>query len=185
MKSSIMKKTVALMAALVLFVSMLPNASAAYAQRTQTATEIPFSSASASSELKEGDITFRAGYAIDDKTKTDRPRPWVEGVEGSGIGETLTLRFDGKEWINMLSFRLGYARDQARYDKNNRPKELRVSFSDGTAYNCYFDDINAEQTIRFSETIITKYVKIEISDVFKGTTCDDTCIYQVRAFYVY
>ena len=183
MKSSIMKKAVALMAALVLFVSMLPNASAAYAQRTQTATEIPFSSASASSELKEGDITFRAGYAIDDKTKTDHPRPWVEGVEGSGIGETLTLNFDGKEWINMLSFRLGYARDQARYDKNNRPKELRVSFSDGTAYNCYFDDVNEEQTIRFDGTIATRYVEIEIRDVYRGTD-DDTCIYQVRAFYV-
>ena len=83
----------------------------------------------------------------------------------------------------MLSFRLGYARDQARYDKNNRPKELRVSFSDGTAYNCYFDDVNEEQTIRFDGTIATEYVEIEIRDVYRGTD-DDTCIYQVRAFYV-
>ena len=80
--------------------------------------------------------------------------------------------------------RPGYARDQARYDKNNRPKELRVSFSDSTAYNCYFDDVNEEQTIRFDGTIATRYVEIEIRDVYKGRE-DDTCIFQVRAFYVY
>ena len=48
-----------------------------------------FAGAYASSEFVEGNIRFIASYAIDDGIN----RPWVEGVSGNGIGETLTLYF--------------------------------------------------------------------------------------------
>lgn len=139
-----------------------------------------FSAASASSTLKEGDITFSAAYAIDDKR--DVQRPWVEGVRGDGIGETLTLYFDDVVTITALSLRLGYARDQARYDKNNRPSALRFSFSDGRSVESWFDDVNEEQSIILSDCVSTCYVKITILDVYEGTQCEDTCIYQVKAY---
>ncbi len=141
---------------------------------------IKFTGASASSTLKEGDITFHAKYAIDNKKKYQRP--WVEGVRGSGIGESLTLYFDDEYVIGGLTFRLGYARDQARYKKNNRPSELLLSFSDGSYVDCWFDDINAEQSIVIPDLVCTSYVKITILDVYRGTQCDDTCIYQVKAY---
>ncbi|MBQ3756945.1 MAG: hypothetical protein II873_07515 [Oscillospiraceae bacterium] len=140
----------------------------------------PFTSAWASSTLKEGDIIFRAGYAIDNKQKYQRP--WVEGVRGSGIGETLTLYFDDEYCIGGLTFRLGYARDQARYNKNNRPSELLISFSDGSYVDCWFEDINAEQSIVIPDLVYTNYVEITILNVYCGTQCDDTCIYQVKAY---
>ena len=139
-----------------------------------------FSDASASSVLKEGNITFYAGYAIDDKR--DYQRPWVEGVRGNGIGETLTLYFDDVVMIDALSLRLGYARDQARYDKNNRPSALRFTFSDGRSVDCWFEDVNEEQSVILSDCVYTWYVDITILDVYPGTQCDDTCIYQVKAY---
>ncbi|MCR5136345.1 MAG: hypothetical protein K6C12_04535 [Oscillospiraceae bacterium] len=141
---------------------------------------IYFSAASASSTLKEGNITFSAAYAIDDKREYQRP--WVEGVRGDGIGETLTLYFDDVVTITALSLRLGYARDQARYDKNNRPSALRFTFSDGRSVESWFDDVNEEQSIILSDAVSTCYVKITILDVYEGTQCDDTCIYQVKAY---
>ena len=141
---------------------------------------INFAGASASSTLSEGDITFHAKYAIDNKQKYQRP--WVEGARGSGIGESLTLYFDDEYCIGGLTFRLGYARDQARYNKNNRPSKLLLSFSDGSYAVCCFADINAEQSIIIPELVNTSYVKINILDVYPGTQCDDTCIYQVKAY---
>ena len=139
-----------------------------------------FTGAYASSTLREGDITFHAGYAIDNKEKYQRP--WVEGVKGSGFGETLTLYFDEEVCLGGLTFRLGYARDQGRYNKNNRPSRLRISFSDGTSVDCRFADVNAEQSIIIPELVETSYVMITILDVYRGTQCDDTCIYQVKAY---
>ena len=141
---------------------------------------VPFSAATATSELKEGDITFKAEYAIDGKTKY--LRPWVEGVYGSGIGETLSLYFDKSTTIQAFSLRLGYARDQERYEKNNRPSTLRFTFSDGRSVDCWFEDRNVEQTILLSEAVSTRYVDITILDVYNGKQCDDTCIYEVKAF---
>lgn len=140
----------------------------------------PFSGASASSTLTENGLTFRAGYAIDNKQKYKRP--WAEGVRGSGIGETLTLYFDDEYCIGGLTFRLGYASDQGRYNKNNRPSELLISFSDGSYVDCWFEDINAEQSIVIPDLVYTDYVQITILNVYRGTQCNDTCIYQVKAY---
>ena len=141
-------------------------------------TEKIFSSAFASSELYEGDILFAAKYAIDSGIN----RPWVESVNGNGVGETLTLYFDNKETITFLSFQLGYARNQDLYDINNRPSKMRISFSDGSGFDYSFRDVNQEQNVKLSKEIDTDWVKLTIQDVYSGTVCDDTCIYLVRAY---
>ena len=139
--------------------------------------QIPFTSTSASSTLKEGNLTFSSKNAA-----KDNKYPWVEGVKGSGIGETLTLYFDRTQCIGGLTFRLGYQVDQRRYEMNNRPRELFISFSDGSYLICDFADYNGEQSIIIPDLVYTSYVQITIMDVFRGYQCDDTCIYQVKAF---
>lgn len=138
---------------------------------------IPFTSASATSTLTEGNLTFSAKNAAKDSR-----HPWVEGVRGSGIGETLTLYFDRTQCIGGLTFRLGYQVDQRRYEMNNRPSELFISFSDGSYLICDFADYNGEQSIVIPDLVYTSYVQITIMDVYRGYQCDDTCIYSVKAF---
>ena len=139
--------------------------------------QVPFYYAAASSELKEGDILFTATYAIDETVN----RPWVEGARGDGSGESLTLYFSGTEAVDVLSLRLGYARDSRLYYANNRPKTIRFEFSDGSWADYVFGDINQEQIIQLSETVKTSYVKMTIMDVYAGE-CNDTCIYLVKAY---
>ena len=139
--------------------------------------QVPFYYAEATSELKEGDILFTAAYAIDETIN----RPWVEGVRGSGSGESLTLYFSGTESVDVLSLRLGYARDSRLYYANNRPKTIRFEFSDGSWADYVFGDINQEQLVQLSKTVKTSYVKMTILDVYSGE-CNDTCIYLVKAY---
>ena len=101
---------------------------------------VPFSSAKASSFLQEGEISFAPENTINDKIT----RPWSEGVEGDGIGESLTLHFEKEQNIDALSLRLGYA---DRYEKNNRPRMMEFSFSDGSFTTYEFSDVNAVQRV--------------------------------------
>ena len=140
-------------------------------------TYIPFYYASATSELKEGDILFTAAYAMDETIN----RPWVEGVRGNGSGESLTLYFSSTQSVDVLSLRLGYARSSDLYYYNNRPRTIRFEFSDGSWADYVFGDINQEQIVQLSRTVETSYVKMTIIDVYPGD-CSDTCIYLVKAY---
>lgn len=153
-------------------------------------TRVPFASASASSELSSGGITFKAEYAIDDTSDDGKKRPWIEGSSGEGIGETLTLKFSRKEPIRLLAFDLGYARDEGRYYKNSRPSKLVLKFSDGSKLECEFDDQFATQYVYLNHAVETDYVEITISSVYTRSTEDwsywyndkDTGIFLVRAY---
>lgn len=137
--------------------------------------KVAFSSAEASSFLREGDISFIPEYAISNETA----RPWVEGVDGDGIGESLTLYFEKDKEIDALSLQLGYA---TRYEKNNRPKAIEFEFSDGSYASFEFADVNDTQTISLNKTVKTSFVKMTILSVFPGVEYQDTCITQVVAY---
>ena len=136
-----------------------------------------FSGAYASSELVEDNIRFSASYAIDSSIN----RPWVEGVSGSGIGETLTLYFPHETTVSVIDLTLGYARDTQRYYNNNRPSLLRFSFSDGSSFDFGFWDEMTDQAIELNWPVSTTYIQITILDVYYGTV-NDTCIYLVKAY---
>ena len=129
-------------------------------------TRIPFSSASASSELSSGGIKFKAGYAIDDTSEEGKKRPWIEGSSGDGVGETLTLKFKEKESVRLLAFDLGYARDKSRYYKNSRPSKLLLKFSDGSKLECAFQDEFQTQYVYLNHAVETSYVEISILEVY-------------------
>lgn len=85
----------------------------------------PFRAASASSELTEGKLTHAASRAIDGNLST----AWVEGAKGPGVGETLRVELDGEGDVPAgLWVVPGYARDEARWTKNQRVATLEVRF---------------------------------------------------------
>ncbi len=139
--------------------------------------KVEFERASASSELHQGGVYFVADYAIDEEST----RPWIEGVNGSGVGEILTLHFPTEQTFDILSLRLGYARTSELYNKNNRPCRLNFIFSDGSSVEYTFSDINEVQNIKFNRPITTFSIMVEILAVYRGSD-DDTCIYQIDAY---
>ena len=98
MEEIIMRRIISVLLSVVIVFSVnaFAFADASISRRSSYATDkysgkIGIASVYASSELIYEGKTFRAGYAVDNDTSTC----WQEGAYGWGVGETITLQFDG------------------------------------------------------------------------------------------
>lgn len=103
--------------------------------------------------------------------------PWVEGVDGSGIGEWLEVLFDEpRDEIIILNGYVDFKKPNL-YKDNNRVKKFKVIPTDGGEH---FEKIIAlEDIVKFQGFDLPrecKSVKLEILEVFKGNKWDDTAI---------
>lgn len=126
-------------------------------------------------------------------------RAWCEGVKNSGIGEVLLLPMDELTGRRVVVWG-GYAKSEQLFQKNNRPKDVRVFVMQGAEIRDGAEDItviaehyvelkdyygyqplpvpnyNASTSFRPSAK---HFLGIEIDSVYKGTEWDDTCISHV------
>jgi hypothetical protein len=133
--------------------------------------------ATASSELTENGITYKANNLVDE-TKL---LPWVEGVNGNGIGEKVKIELEYGSISGFTAFCISngfvdYSRPYL-YEYNNRVKKLRVW--DG-AYKEYNDielmDTPQFQFFQVKFTNNSDILELEILEVYDGDKYDDTCI---------
>lgn len=75
--------------------------------------------------LGEKEVTYGPGALFDGDFST----PWVEGVEGSGIGESVTILL--KEPVSEMVLVNGFAASQRLFLLNNRVKSLKLSLLAG------------------------------------------------------
>lgn len=132
-------------------------------------------SATATSVLVEENITHDAEKIADGLLSTS----WVEGVYGYGVGESVTLYFDGVYNVNGFVINAGYQRSEYLYGKNSRPAELLLTFSDGSTENVTLDDIFRSQHIVLSSPVMTDSVTLTILSSYRGSTFDDTAIAEI------
>lgn len=138
-----------------------------------------------SSDLIENDLIFTTEYLNKRVLLDEWPillwngdaQPWVEGVEGSGIGETLEISFSApSEDIVILN---GFVDPQKRYlyKANNRVKTAIIRSEDTGEpfeFEYAFEDFVHFDEIRFPRP--AKKIIFEIKDVYPGEKWDDTCI---------
>jgi hypothetical protein len=131
----------------------------------------------ASSELREGGITYSINNIINDESLL----PWVEGAASNGVGENIIY----KPNYNIISlgvyfiFSNGFVdyNKNHLYNYNNRVKKIRI-FNVG--YDEYYDlDIIdtpniQDKYIQFRNKI--NQIKIEILEVYTGERYNDLCI---------
>jgi hypothetical protein len=143
----------------------------------------------ATSELKEGNIIYSANNLVN----PDILMPWVEGVNGPGIGQKLKLKLGGNynpDWMGILLSN-GYV-DYNRpylYTNNNRIKTIRIWYGDTGDYTDYdIKDTAHYQYLAFSSkyggynsSINIQYITLEIVDIYSGDRWDDTCINLIYA----
>jgi hypothetical protein len=131
----------------------------------------------ASSELTEGNIVYKAESLWDYRTLI----PWVEGVDGNGIGEKIIIEYNGPAYYG-ISISNGFV-DFNRpylYQSNNRVKKIKVTFGDTGTYEEFdLEDTPNFQTFFFKVARNEKYFTIEIVDVYHSTQWDDTCINKI------
>ena len=135
-------------------------------------------SVTASSSLSEYDMTHSPDRLIDEDIST----AWVEGVNGQGIGENVTFQFDDEYTISGLKINAGYQKSDSLYEKNSRPAELKISFSDGSSQTYTLQDINDGQEIVLEQPVMTDSISITIETVYPGRKYQDTAITEISIY---
>ena len=117
------------------------------------------------------------GYTVDNMFDNDVMTAWCEDVQGNGIGETITLMLDDYHEVNGININNGTKYNSDDYEKYGRVKKIMVTFSDGSQREYELkDDFYETCHVNFINPVKTNSLKIQITDVYEGTTYQDTCI---------
>ena len=101
--------------------------------------------------------------------------PWVEGVKGYGINESISIEFNSP--VYGFSILNGYAdiKNMKLFKENSRVKKLKVEdLTNKLEYTMDFEDKVYFNYLELSKP--SKSIRLTILDVYKGTKYQDTCI---------
>lgn len=131
-------------------------------------------------------------YEADNIISHNRENAWVEGVEGDGVGEYISIskRYERGgnygEWdcffFPDLCIVNGMAKNEQAWKANNRVKKLKMYFNDEYICDLELLDTMKPQYISLSGLHLSanngenSVFKFEIADVYKGDKYDDTVI---------
>jgi hypothetical protein len=106
----------------------------------------------------------------------NRATAWVEGEDGDGIDETVTLHF-GRE-RSLVGFEIinGYDKDQRIWAANSRARELEASTGDGQVQVITLKDVRGASRFDFDAPVDTSWLQLKIRSVYPGSKYKDTAI---------
>ena len=109
---------------------------------------------------------------------------WVEGVNGYGIGESITFRFAKQSPpVTTIEIYNGYMKSDQLWQDNSRVKQLKLYVNNKPYALLNLKDIKSKQIFSI-DTLqgVNKelYLKFEISDVYKGDKYDDVAISEIE-----
>ena len=124
-----------------------------------------FTRAEASSVLEP-----QYGYSYDASNVLDGDpgTAWVEGADGPGIGESVTLYSDTPQKVHGIRILEGYMKNQDIYDKNSVPYRFRLEFSDGTVIETNPQEVLSSQDA--AGVLASRKYKMALED---GLTADE------------
>ncbi|RKI71546.1 hypothetical protein D7V91_01015 [bacterium 1xD42-67] len=131
----------------------------------------------ASSFLREPGLDL---YHTPDRTVDgDLRTAWVEGIDGPGIGESITFVFDRAYLISGIRINAGYQKSEELYQMNDRPASFTLTFSDGVQQTMLLQDVDALQDIPLDFPVETDRVELTITSLYPGTTYQDAVISEI------
>ena len=101
---------------------------------------------------------------------------WVEGRDGNGVGEWITIEFDGMRLVKSITVRNGYQKNSDIFQKNNRVRQLRVMFSQGETQTFSLPDRLGAEQLNLPKPMKAYWMKFIIDDVWAGNRYMDTAI---------
>jgi hypothetical protein len=117
-------------------------------------------------------ISYGVSNLFDDTTGT----AWVEGQQGNGVGEWITVEFETLRRVRSFVVQNGYQKSSDIFQKNNRVRQLRVLFSGGETETFVLEDKISSQFLSLRRPIQTYWLKFVIDDVWAGNKYTDTAI---------
>lgn len=158
---------------LVLCLALIVTAPAAAAKRLDVAA-----SKASSTYPQEEQVRYDPEGISDGKLST----AWVEGESGSGLGEWVEVDLGGQREVHKLKIWGGMWYSTSYWNRANRPKEIELTFSDGTKQKVVLADKMEPQEVEISPARQTSSIRIEIGSVYPGSTWLDTPISEVQVF---
>ena len=134
---------------------------------------------SATSELVEDGLRFKAENAIDGNSATC----WAEGAEEYGIGESITLFLPGTYNISEIIITPGWVINSEFFNRNAKPKEIRITTSspDEVQYITLEESATAQSFKLDLERV--GWVTLEIEEIYEGAKgVFDTCISEIALY---
>ena len=107
---------------------------------------------------------------------------WAEGVEGLGVGETITITFSNPTDLAKVGVTPGTTREQTQFLLQPRPKSLFLSFSDGSTETIKLTDSVDFQSFEVEARSVTT-VNVQILDAYPSMQGQSTAIAEIE-FYV-
>jgi hypothetical protein len=128
---------------------------------------------------------YHPSYVLDDDPKT----AWVEGAEGDGIGESLTLplsNLQSARAVRLVIFN-GYQKSQGLLAANAAPKQLTVTVRGGGERESARQQLTLERKLGPQAFDIpvnggVMEVVLTIDSVHPGAKYKDTCVSDVQVF---
>ena len=141
-------------------------------------SQVTVASADATSTISQAGID-NTPHVLYDGSKDSS---WQDGVDGPGIGESVTYHLDQVYKIRFLVLRLGnwYGTDD-NYTMNNRPKTMTFKFGDQSV-QITFPDEKKEFCVELSKDVEASEIQMILDAVYQGTAYDDTCINEVDVY---
>jgi hypothetical protein len=137
---------------------------------------------SSSTLPKSSKSAYDAGNLHDSDIRT----AWVEGKDGEGIGESVSFFFKPKSpRVNTISIWNGYQKSPEIYQKNSRPRKLKVHVNGTPSYILQLEDTRAVQAftiapVRSEKEGVDLEIRLEILEVYSGTKWKDTAISEIN-----
>jgi hypothetical protein len=119
---------------------------------------------------------FGNSYGAQNLFNVSTGTAWVEGRDGSGIGEWITIEFDGMRLVKSINVQNGYQKSNDIFQKNNRVRQLRVVFSQGETQTFGLRDRMGSEVLTLPTPIRAYWIKFIIDDVWAGNKYPDTAI---------
>lgn len=118
---------------------------------------------------------------------------WVEGVDGTGAGESVTLYFDKKVLVQGIDICNGYTKSSDIYQKNGAVTCFKIDF--GGMFSKEIDCVKGDfswagddlheycmEKCNAPEAVYIDYIKITIEKAVSGNKYDDTCVSEVIVY---
>lgn len=136
-------------------------------------------SANASSTYPATDsASYEAKNLFDGKQGTS----WVEGEDGSGLGSWVELDLGGTTDVSKIKLWGGDWYSSDYWARANRPKEIELTFSDGSTETWAIDDSQTIAVKEFAKPKSTSTIKFKVKGVHSGSTWHDTVISEIQVF---
>ncbi|WP_027728401.1 hypothetical protein [Treponema sp. C6A8] len=141
----------------------------------------------ATSELVEAQYEGKYLYPPINILDGNFENTWCEAEQnGPGIGESITIEFSEPVSFDEIQIVNGFA-TKDYYKKNNRVKTIVLTQVAKKHFQqkeyTLKDDIADWQSIKFDLDQTAQTITIKITDVYKGTKYDDTCLDDIRLLY--